>query len=58
MKSTLSFQERQAEQLGASVFGPNEIYVKLKSFKKGITGDTGKMYNDVSLSTLRSTNNN
>ena len=35
-------QERQPASLGASVFGPNEIYAKLKAFKTRLTGGNPK----------------
>ncbi|KAI5122895.1 hypothetical protein M0805_007573 [Coniferiporia weirii] len=33
----------QKEQLGASVFGPDETYLLLKNFKKKVVGGSGKM---------------
>ncbi|PIL35516.1 hypothetical protein GSI_02244 [Ganoderma sinense ZZ0214-1] len=35
-------KERQPESLGASVFGPNEIYTKLKAFKTRLTSGNPK----------------
>ena len=35
---TCYVQNRQSDRLGASVFGPNEVYTKLKAFKSHLTG--------------------
>lgn len=37
-----STQESQADLLGASVFGPNEVYRKLKEFKGKMCGTKRK----------------
>ncbi|KAL5504247.1 EST2 [Sanghuangporus vaninii] len=40
----LGYEQRmQAEKLGASVFGPNETYLRLKEFKAKIADESGKL---------------
>ena len=34
------YQENQQPRLGASVFGPNEVYTKLKAFKTYLLSKT------------------